>query len=444
MTFRDFIRAADGRTFKIFAESCKDVDLSRLMDAVNEQGMDYFSWNKPEQNFRFLAIGRRQDIYADGKERADLCDRMTRPLLTDLYTNAGELLPDPPPAILGGMTFSYGQSNHLWENFHDADWFIPRWLILDTNGTQVLLSYFLDENDEDMIRLRDEGLAVLKLESSALPELPRIESPELEPYDAWAAKVDQLLDQIRAAEVSKVVLSRYVRYSLSDHPSPAVLTDRLAAKFSGCYIFALKKGDSLFFGASPEKLATLHGGRIEADALAGSIPRGKDPEQDEVLGNELLSSEKNLAEQQAVVDFIAHSFEGFTCDLDYSERPVLRKLPNIQHLWTPISGQLCEGSSVLQILKQIHPTPAICGVPWKRARKRIIAIEGYKRGLYTGLLGWFGPGREGDFAVSIRSALVRDKTLWAFAGCGIVRGSDPEGEYRESELKLQPIISLFG
>jgi len=177
--------------------------------------------------------------------------------------------------------------------------------------------------------------------------------------------------------------------------------------------------------------------------LAGSISRGKTSAEDDSLADTLLNSKKDLAEQDIVVSFIKDSFERFCDNVVYEKNPIIRKLPNIQHLWTPIKGKINPNESIFSVLKELHPTPAICGVPWSKARDSIIEMEPHNRGLFSGMIGWFNLKNEGEFAVAIRSALLKDKTIHAFAGCGIVTGSDPEVEYAESELKLKPIISLF-
>jgi len=156
-----------------------------------------------------------------------------------------------------------------------------------------------------------------------------------------------------------------------------------------------------------------------------------------------LASEKDLAEQSIVVSFIRDSFTQFCSEIVFDEKPIIRKLPNIQHLWTPIKGKVNPNQSIFTILKDLHPTPAICGVPWDVALNSIKEMEPHNRGLFSGMIGWFNLKNEGEFAVAIRSALLKGKELYAFAGCGIVQGSDPEIEYAESELKLKPIISLF-
>jgi menaquinone-specific isochorismate synthase len=97
----------------------------------------------------------------------------------------------------------------------------------------------------------------------------------------------------------------------------------------------------------------------------------------------------------------------------------------------------------MEILSELHPTPAVCGYPKETALNLIKKIENQRRGLYSGIIGWFNPNNEGEFAVAIRSAVTYGNKLIAYAGSGIVEGSEPDAEFEETEMKLKPILSLF-
>ena len=441
MSFSHFHKEASDSGLKLFVETRSNLKLYAVMKQCHVEKRDFFWWESPDRKTRFIAVDRLINIRENGKERADLSDTPVQAILSGLQTNSSDFFRDPPPVFVGSMSFSYGQSSTMWKDFADSDWFIPRFIFMERDG-QCYFLYFYEHSDTAQNEYEKGVFLAL---STQLPKEKkyRIHETSKGTFNSWEEKINTILNLISQNDISKIVLSRYIKFILDADVFPGDLTRILSDRYPRCYIFIIKHKDSIFFGASPEKLASLHQGVIEADALAGSMPRGDTKPEDDRLGKELLESEKNLAEQQAVVDFIASSFDSFTCDLSVPENPVLRKLPNIQHLWTPIKGRLCEGSGIFQILKLIHPTPAICGVPWKRARKHIMQIEDYPRGLYTGLVGWFGSNDEADFAVSIRSALIKDRELWAFAGCGIVKGSDAESEFQESELKLKPISLLF-
>jgi isochorismate synthase EntC len=115
----------------------------------------------------------------------------------------------------------------------------------------------------------------------------------------------------------------------------------------------------------------------------------------------------------------------------------------VQHLHTPIAANVESATHILDILEEMHPTPAVGGTPRHLAVPRISALEGMQRELYAGVVGWFNHLNEGDMVVGIRSAQVRDDEAKLFAGAGIVVGSEPESEYLETELKLKALRSVF-
>ena len=127
----------------------------------------------------------------------------------------------------------------------------------------------------------------------------------------------------------------------------------------------------------------------------------------------------------------------------HSNKIPLKKLHNIQHLHTVLNSELVEDTNMFEIIEAIYPTAAICGEPRDKALSLIKKIEDYKRGLYSGLIGYFNLNDEGEFVVGIRSALLHENKLFAYAGCGIVEGSDPEKEFQETELKLKVDFVLF-
>jgi menaquinone-specific isochorismate synthase len=140
--------------------------------------------------------------------------------------------------------------------------------------------------------------------------------------------------------------------------------------------------------------------------------------------------------------------------------PQLLKLSNIQHLWTPIQAQLDTDIHPLEIVAELHPTPAVAGVPTKIAQEQILALETFDRSLYAAPLGWVDHQGNCEFIVGIRSALIesekpsghgyvdvqtRPKAYKArlYAGAGIVAGSDPNKELAEIQLKLQALLKAL-
>lgn len=428
------------------------INFGNVINNLYKGKYTFFYWDKPDEEYTIVGIDSIYDVNQYGAKRTEESRTKIEQWIKNFYNNFDKADSKSIPLFMGGMKFSPEgiSENSIWNDYADSDWFIPKVILFKKNQQISLVHNFIykNETEEELIEMlcQQENLVdELKIDSSIGIQESVEESNLFDESEKikWTQQVNSALNQISSGLYKKIVLSRRVHLKLSSKPNLDDKLKNLANNYPRCYIFAYGKNESLFFGASPEKLAKISNGWVEADALAGSIPRGKSKSEDDLLANELLQSHKNLNEQNTVVDFITNSFSGFADEIIYDSKPIIRKLSNIQHLWTPIKAKLKPGNSIFSILKEIHPTPAICGVPWSGALDFIRATEGYNRGLYAGIIGWFNFEEQGEFAVSIRSALLKDKQLYAFAGCGIVEGSDPDLEFEETELKLKPILSLF-
>ncbi|MEK6220710.1 MAG: isochorismate synthase, partial [Chloroflexota bacterium] len=211
-----------------------------------------------------------------------------------------------------------------------------------------------------------------------------------------------------------------------------------------CYKFFLEfEPHNIFIGATPEKLFSLRGKAFDTMALAGSAPRGATPEIDATLGAELLSSEKNLNEHKLVVNEIIENLQAYSTDLQFEQSPKLAKYNSVQHLKSKISGVLDSDYDILDIIKFLHPTPALGGSPKERALEIIHELEDYSRGWYGAPVGWIDANWQGEFYVGIRSALIVDNEARLYAGAGIVDGSIAQEEWDETETKLSPMLNAI-
>jgi salicylate biosynthesis isochorismate synthase len=209
------------------------------------------------------------------------------------------------------------------------------------------------------------------------------------------------------------------------------------------YLFAFARSDACFLGASPERLIEFRDGYLSTWALAGSAPRSAVAAEDARFGSGLLRSVKDRHEHALVVNELRSVLARHCRQLDIPEEPSLRKLPHVQHLMTPIGGEANDGLRLLALLEQLHPSPAVGGFPRVDAIAYIRAQEELDRGWYAGPVGWIDGRGEGEFAVALRSALLRGGCATLFAGCGIVEGSSPDDEYRETEVKMRTMASAL-
>jgi isochorismate synthase len=289
--------------------------------------------------------------------------------------------------------------------------------------------------------------------------------PEAGPGTAWTvtprpepagyvAAVRRALELIAAGEPRKVVLARCLELT-ADTPVwvPALLA-RLVRADPAAYAFAADvtaPGDPAprtLVGASPELLVSRRGTTVTANPLAGSAPRSGDAATDRERTARLRESAKDLAEHAYTAGRVAEVLGRFCVDLEVPERPEVIGTPTMWHLSTRISGRLADPSdpacSALGLAEALHPTPAICGVPEDGALAAIAELEPEDRGYYAGMVGWSGRGGDGEWAVTIRSAEVCDRTARLFAGAGIVADSDPEAELAETAAKFRTLLGALG
>ncbi|MBU1099162.1 MAG: isochorismate synthase [Bacteroidetes bacterium] len=434
-----------------YAQKVEDADYYNLISSLQHSETSYFLIEKPVSNYRLIGWDKIISVKHSGKERILTSESEILKIAVDFVSNWDDFSGIIFPLFLGGIKFHPDNklADDVWTDFNDSEWFIPNTIFYKyESDTYLLFNFYYNAPTSDIISQFENATETFyqyakanKRNGSTSPLLKNGENSE--DYTAWEKNIKSALEIIQNNDAEKIVLSRRVEYDLTSSPELSDLIKSLAENYPACHTFAFRQNESIFFGSSPERLASFSKGWVEADALAGSISRGVTEEQDIALANTLLESQKNINEQKAVVDFIAKSFESFTENIQYDLYPQIRKLPNIQHLWTPIRAKLKDEKSVFSLLKEIHPTPAICGVPWNKALSFITHAESHRRGLYAGIVGWFNFDNEGEFIVALRSGLLKNDRLYAFAGCGIVQGSDPEAEYKESELKLKPILSLF-
>ncbi|MEL6263158.1 MAG: isochorismate synthase [Cyanobacteria bacterium J06626_6] len=253
------------------------------------------------------------------------------------------------------------------------------------------------------------------------------------------------LSQIAKGTVRKVVLADVMDVAAPQAVDVVRSLQTLRQNHPDCTVFSVGNGrGQSFMGASPERLLSLNEGRLMTDGLAGSASRGETPEEDHVLGQTLLNSDKERHEHQIVVEFIVRQLRSLGLEPQYAQSPHLLRLLHIQHLHTPIIAALNPAQvSPLDVLAKLHPTPAVAGLPLAEACALIRHHESFDRGLYAAPLGWIDTEGNSEFIVGIRSALIDGHRARLYAGAGIVTGSEPGKELAEIRLKLQTLLNAL-
>jgi len=410
-----------------------------------------FFLEKQDESFSLLGIDEAVSIAENGESRFALTEKKIKELKKSFISNWSDFPKKNFPLFIGGFKFTPERSEAEWQDYSDSNWFIPEIMFLsNSSGNFILMNFVFSlgvSKDFVLNKFKSKLTKLTEVKNNTkinnITQIINYEGTSPKDKKKWKNLVAEVLEKIKENQIEKVVLSRKVELKLSGEPNIDDLIDSLKKDYPTCYIFIFHKGKSSFFGATPEKLAKFTDGKIEIDALAGSAPRGKNPDEDLMLENKLLADRKNLNEHNIVVEHIKNSISGITNNLNLDTHYGIKKLANIQHLWSKFSAELKNSSSIFSIIKELYPTPAICGFPKDTALHLIKRVEGYKRGLYSGVIGWFNFENDGDFAVALRSALYANNKLYVYAGSGIVENSNPEEEYKETELKLNTILSLF-
>jgi salicylate biosynthesis isochorismate synthase/menaquinone-specific isochorismate synthase len=396
------------------------------------------------------ALGCVVELRAAGAERFAEIDARWRAL-------ASAALADPPagPAgsglvALGGFAFApSGGQSPCWEGFAPASMLVPE-LSLAHSGEDTWLTLNALVNPDDTCEEILERLQTRLVELRIVP-LPLLD-PALTgrysvrsqiPPSHYEEAVARAVQRIRAGELEKVVLAREVNVRAPSAYDPAAILGVLRASFPSCYVYAVGRGAATFLGASPELLVRRQGQRASTVALAGSTRRSADPSVDEHLAQRLLDSEKDRQENAIVARRIARALAPYSVWVTAAPEPAVVKVANIQHLGAPIRAQLRGPVGVIELAGALHPTPAVGGEPSEVAQRLIPALEGLDRGWYAGPVGWSDAGGEGEFCVALRCALLRGADATCYAGCGVVRDSDPAAELAETEVKLQALLPLL-
>ncbi|HMA33452.1 MAG TPA: isochorismate synthase [Chloroflexia bacterium] len=430
-------------------------------------------WEAPGQEVTLVGVGAAAEFPASAAERFAATAAGWQDLLAGAHIDrgpfAGQRLPGVGPTLLGGFAFDPQRPpTRTWEGFPAGLMVLPRFLLTCTAGHTALTTSLIVDPAGDPAALA----AQLEAERALLFDLAPVPAParefdlspgpaparggeirglggrslqvaDVRPAAEWKAAVAGVAGDIRAGALEKVVLAREVAVTAAGPLDPAQTVRRLRAGYPDCYLFAIARGPRCFLGATPERLVRLDGGAVQATCLAGSTRRGQDAADDARLSAALLASRKDQHEHAVVVRMLSAALATVCTDLELPAAPSLLRLRNVQHLYTPIRGRLRNGTTLLELVARLHPTPAVGGYPRSAALARIRACEQLDRGWYAGPVGWVDAWGDGEFAVAIRSALLAGHTAHAFAGCGIMGDSHPDDEYAETQVKLRAVLSAL-
>jgi anthranilate synthase component 1 len=255
--------------------------------------------------------------------------------------------------------------------------------------------------------------------------------------------VEQAKKYIVAGDVIQVVPSQRLSRETAAHPFSIYRALRMVNPSP--YMYFLQMGDAHIIGASPEMLVRVEDGLVETHPIAGTMPRGRDPDEDAAIAERLANDEKERAEHVMLVDLGRN-------DIGRVSRPgtvtvrdfmIIERYSHVMHLVSRVTGELKDGMSAYDALRACFPAGTLSGAPKIRAMEIISELEPFRRGPYGGAVGYFDFSGNMDTAITIRTIVHKDGVAHIQAGGGVVYDSVPDTEYLETLSKARATLQAI-
>ncbi|MEE8517255.1 MAG: anthranilate synthase component I, partial [Alphaproteobacteria bacterium] len=294
---------------------------------------------------------------------------------------------------------------------------------------------------------RDRLQAILEVLAAPLPGQPRLATGDGASAVTSNTSRAQYHDMVKAAkayiragDVLQVVPSQ--RFAVPFPLPPFALYRSLRRLNPSPFLFYLDFGGFSVVGSSPEILVRLRDGAVTIRPIAGTRRRGADAAEDKLLADDLLSDPKELAEHLMLLDLGRNDVGRVakTGTVKVTEQMVIEYYSHVMHIVSNVEGRIKDGLGALEALVAGFPAGTVSGAPKVRAMEIIDELEHSRRGIYGGCIGYFAANGALDTCIALRTALVKDGTMYVQAGGGVVADSDPEAEYQESRNKAQALI----
>ena len=408
------------RQFDALATTDQQASIVHLQTKV-ESDVDLLAWMKGQSVYPQFYLCFRDEaktVAAVGKVRS----------FSDVNL-AQQFIQEHDFPLVGGLQFQ-GESQFI----------LPQ-VLIEQQNSETVVSVFVETDKLDsakvVLNTFEKMTALLPLNQLTIESV----APKAN-QGMWCDWVNQALNRIRQGELTKLVLANETVFRIHGELNGKDFLAASQAKNSGCYHFLwADNAQNCFVGSTPERLFARDNRLLFTEALAGTAPVSDNPSENNERANWLLNDEKNLNENWLVVEDISqnisHLVEQITVD-DVALKP-LRK---VQHLIRKMQAKLTALCTDADLLKAIHPTAAVSGLPQQQAKKALTEIETFDRSWYAGTLGLMTQNLS-EFCVTIRSAFIEENQVRVFAGAGIVEGSQPVEEWLEIERKAAGLISLF-
>ena len=326
----------------------------------------------------------------------------------------------------------------------------------------VYESYMVFDHKKDKVYIVEEALYSDRSEADLAARLERImaelaqpAAAEFSPLElsnlnfqshieqtAFEKMVEAARSLIRQGDMFQCVLSQ--RFSAEYSGRPLDYYRNLRVTNPSNYLSFYDFGDYQIIGASPESLVSVKQDKVTTNPIAGTRPRGKDEREDKVLAEELLADEKEVAEHRMLVDLGRNDIGKIAQNnsVEVTKYMEVEYFRYVMHLTSVVRGQLLPQLTAMDALKSTLPAGTVSGAPKIRAMKRIYELEQEKRGVYAGAIGYLSATGDMDFAIAIRTMILKNGRAYVQAGAGIVYDSIPANEYQETINKAKSMTKI--
>lgn len=405
---------------------------------------DAVAWAAPG-GAEFAALGNAHVVEGRGSTRFTSVAMAGRALLGNVRAIGLLGAAAASPRLFGGFSFHAGPPrSELWQAFGEARFVLPELCyVSDSGSARLLVTLAASRADrgaarDELVELATGAVRALERGLQVSDEVRRRSLEERSDAE-WGTLVEQIRAEIARGALEKAVLARRVQVTLDSEPDPADVLYRLRRQAPECTRFLFRRAGKAFLGATPEWLARKHGGRLETEAVAGSIG-ALEPD----ARARLLGSDKDRSEHALVLREILRALGPVSSSLEHGAEPEICALRHVLHLRTRVTATLKESTHLLELVERLHPTPAVGGIPTAHALEWLSAHEPDERGWYAGPVGWFDAAGDGEMAVALRSGVLEHRSAHLYVGSGIVQGSAPAAELTETRWKLRTLLGALG
>ena len=455
-TIKDSILAEDNgkEEFFRFEFEIKQNDSLDLISWLNAQKNDvkiYFS-DRNRNEYAGIGIG---DIinYKPVFQKSSEFESSKKSVLEDVFRTISErvALSGRQLRYYGGHAFDINDTmDSTWHGFGNILFLAPLIEITGNGNSRILAVNFyynpekgisrknIYEKIEKEITNLDKTEAISNKKNFLLKsryDIPRKEK--------WLRNINNVKDTFQIENISKIVLARKTIFKIDNPADPLVIFDFLKKQNIKTYDFYFQiSSNYAFFGCSPELLFHRKKESLTSDAIAGTVLKGKNSEEEKLYADELMASKKDSEEFRFVFNDIKKELKKICESVNVSRDKEVLALSYAQHIRSQFDCILKDKISDYRIMKSLHPTPAVSGYPFSNIYSLIKRYENFYRGFYSGPVGWVG-NDEACFAVGLRSGILDNRCLSVFAGAGIVKKSSPEMEWDEIENKVTPFLKIL-